>query len=165
MRRNLEKATSPGMRRRMRERLQRSMAANPKKHGRGEEPRALMEIMHMDRQAPEHKRAGQGHKRVSETLMDLARYRKPRHKPAGIEQGARRRGTRDTENYFGNSDGPGDLASVVTEAECAGLLHQLQTLDLSLIHISEPTRLLSISYAVFCLKKKKKDVNNTTKDS
>eukprot|EP00658_Telonema_sp_P-2_P024943 TRINITY_DN20039_c0_g1_i1.p1 TRINITY_DN20039_c0_g1~~TRINITY_DN20039_c0_g1_i1.p1 ORF type:complete len:556 (+),score=119.70 TRINITY_DN20039_c0_g1_i1:173-1840(+) len=29
-------------------------------------------------------------------------------------------------------------------------------LSLSLIHISEPTRLLSISYAVFCLKKKKK---------
>src|SRR5678816_767946 len=31
-------------------------------------------------------------------------------------------------------------------------------LELSLIHISEPTRLLSISYAVFCLKKKKKRV-------
>eukprot|EP00658_Telonema_sp_P-2_P073622 TRINITY_DN6271_c0_g1_i5.p1 TRINITY_DN6271_c0_g1~~TRINITY_DN6271_c0_g1_i5.p1 ORF type:complete len:103 (-),score=43.56 TRINITY_DN6271_c0_g1_i5:72-380(-) len=31
---------------------------------------------------------------------------------------------------------------------------------LSLIHISEPTRLLSISYAVFCLKKKKKKKNN-----
>eukprot|EP00658_Telonema_sp_P-2_P038081 TRINITY_DN2736_c0_g2_i2.p1 TRINITY_DN2736_c0_g2~~TRINITY_DN2736_c0_g2_i2.p1 ORF type:complete len:265 (+),score=68.12 TRINITY_DN2736_c0_g2_i2:134-928(+) len=30
---------------------------------------------------------------------------------------------------------------------------------LSLIHISEPTRLLSISYAVFCLKKKKKKTN------
>src|SRR5674536_377112 len=29
-------------------------------------------------------------------------------------------------------------------------------ITLSLIHISEPTRLLSISYAVFCLKKKKK---------
>src|SRR5678816_3328722 len=29
-------------------------------------------------------------------------------------------------------------------------------ISLSLIHISEPTRLLSISYAVFCLKKKKK---------
>src|SRR5678815_3673119 len=29
------------------------------------------------------------------------------------------------------------------------------TPSLSLIHISEPTRLLSISYAVFCLKKKK----------
>ncbi len=31
--------------------------------------------------------------------------------------------------------------------------------DLSLIHISEPTRLLSISYAVFCLKKKKPSNN------
>eukprot|EP00658_Telonema_sp_P-2_P020411 TRINITY_DN18071_c0_g1_i1.p1 TRINITY_DN18071_c0_g1~~TRINITY_DN18071_c0_g1_i1.p1 ORF type:complete len:522 (-),score=46.84 TRINITY_DN18071_c0_g1_i1:132-1697(-) len=30
-----------------------------------------------------------------------------------------------------------------------------EVLHLSLIHISEPTRLLSISYAVFCLKKKK----------
>src|SRR5678815_1177494 len=29
------------------------------------------------------------------------------------------------------------------------------TPELSLIHISEPTRLLSISYAVFCLKKKR----------
>ena len=29
--------------------------------------------------------------------------------------------------------------------------------NLSLIHISEPTRLLSISYAVFCLKKKNKN--------
>eukprot|EP00658_Telonema_sp_P-2_P086128 TRINITY_DN9983_c0_g1_i5.p1 TRINITY_DN9983_c0_g1~~TRINITY_DN9983_c0_g1_i5.p1 ORF type:complete len:103 (+),score=43.00 TRINITY_DN9983_c0_g1_i5:101-409(+) len=34
--------------------------------------------------------------------------------------------------------------------------------DLSLIHISEPTRLLSISYAVFCLKKKKKKKINTS---
>src|SRR5674536_151478 len=32
----------------------------------------------------------------------------------------------------------------------------LAKMRLSLIHISEPTRLLSISYAVFCLKKKKK---------
>eukprot|EP00658_Telonema_sp_P-2_P054745 TRINITY_DN43542_c0_g1_i2.p2 TRINITY_DN43542_c0_g1~~TRINITY_DN43542_c0_g1_i2.p2 ORF type:complete len:130 (-),score=49.23 TRINITY_DN43542_c0_g1_i2:81-470(-) len=31
--------------------------------------------------------------------------------------------------------------------------------ELSLIHISEPTRLLSISYAVFCLKKKKKTMH------
>src|SRR5450756_367425 len=31
--------------------------------------------------------------------------------------------------------------------------------DLSLIHISEPTRLGMISYAVFCLKKKKKKTN------
>src|SRR5665254_28105 len=34
---------------------------------------------------------------------------------------------------------------------------------LSLIHISEPTRLLSISYAVFCLKKKKKYQNKKKK--
>ena len=32
----------------------------------------------------------------------------------------------------------------------------IEIVRLSLIHISEPTRLLSISYAVFCLKKKKK---------
>ena len=32
---------------------------------------------------------------------------------------------------------------------------------LSLIHISEPTRLGMISYAVFCLKKKKKKENKT----
>src|SRR5678815_3341694 len=35
------------------------------------------------------------------------------------------------------------------------LLKPNMVLSLSLIHISEPTRLLSISYAVFCLKKKK----------
>src|SRR5678816_1585952 len=35
--------------------------------------------------------------------------------------------------------------------------------NLSLIHISEPTRLLSISYAVFCLKKKKKKKKNKKK--
>eukprot|EP00658_Telonema_sp_P-2_P047546 TRINITY_DN36177_c0_g1_i1.p1 TRINITY_DN36177_c0_g1~~TRINITY_DN36177_c0_g1_i1.p1 ORF type:complete len:112 (-),score=1.47 TRINITY_DN36177_c0_g1_i1:42-377(-) len=34
-------------------------------------------------------------------------------------------------------------------------LYPYSALILSLIHISEPTRLLSISYAVFCLKKKK----------
>eukprot|EP00658_Telonema_sp_P-2_P075732 TRINITY_DN6542_c0_g1_i5.p1 TRINITY_DN6542_c0_g1~~TRINITY_DN6542_c0_g1_i5.p1 ORF type:complete len:111 (+),score=49.49 TRINITY_DN6542_c0_g1_i5:103-435(+) len=38
----------------------------------------------------------------------------------------------------------------------SGAEHVGTTVDLSLIHISEPTRLLSISYAVFCLKKKKK---------
>eukprot|EP00658_Telonema_sp_P-2_P036099 TRINITY_DN2616_c0_g1_i6.p1 TRINITY_DN2616_c0_g1~~TRINITY_DN2616_c0_g1_i6.p1 ORF type:complete len:149 (-),score=32.79 TRINITY_DN2616_c0_g1_i6:90-536(-) len=43
-------------------------------------------------------------------------------------------------------------AAVVEETE-----PDLTGLVLSLIHISEPTRLLSISYAVFCLKKKKKN--------
>src|SRR5665647_372866 len=35
--------------------------------------------------------------------------------------------------------------------------------NLSLIHISEPTRRTPISYAVFCLKKKKKTKPNTKK--
>src|SRR5665254_23485 len=35
--------------------------------------------------------------------------------------------------------------------------------SLSLIHISEPTRLLSISYAVFCLKKKNITVSSKKK--
>ena len=38
-------------------------------------------------------------------------------------------------------------------------------LELSLIHISEPTRLLSISSAVFCLKKKTHQENRLTSDS
>src|SRR5674536_312835 len=37
---------------------------------------------------------------------------------------------------------------------CPPEAHQIAAVLLSLIHISEPTRLLSISYAVFCLKKK-----------
>src|SRR5678815_444697 len=47
---------------------------------------------------------------------------------------------------------------VLLNAYIAWGLECLQHLNgmLSLIHISEPTRLLSISYAVFCLKKKKK---------
>ena len=47
-----------------------------------------------------------------------------------------------------NADGPGGNDSV----ERTDLI---SVLGLSLIHISEPTRLLSNSYAVFCLKKKK----------
>ena len=39
----------------------------------------------------------------------------------------------------------------------ARLISAVTEMLLSLIHISEPTRLLSISYAVFCLKKKNKN--------
>ena len=46
------------------------------------------------------------------------------------------------------------MTSVFTDPEVSRAL--------SLIHISEPTRLLSISYAVFCLKKKKKQSKITT---
>src|SRR5678816_2365483 len=45
---------------------------------------------------------------------------------------------------------------LVTDGPFAETREQLGGYYLSLIHISEPTRLLSISYAVFCLKKKKK---------
>ena len=37
----------------------------------------------------------------------------------------------------------------------------MYALRLSLIHISEPTRQAEISYAVFCLKKKKKKNNKS----
>src|SRR5678815_6004032 len=52
----------------------------------------------------------------------------------------------------------GDLSMTLTIQ--SAIRPQFRTIDglsvrLSLIHISEPTRLLSISYAVFCLKKKK----------
>eukprot|EP00658_Telonema_sp_P-2_P046001 TRINITY_DN34073_c0_g1_i1.p1 TRINITY_DN34073_c0_g1~~TRINITY_DN34073_c0_g1_i1.p1 ORF type:complete len:150 (+),score=23.40 TRINITY_DN34073_c0_g1_i1:97-546(+) len=46
------------------------------------------------------------------------------------------------------SSDPTITASLVVSDDTTTVLH------LSLIHISEPTRLLSISYAVFCLKKK-----------
>src|SRR5665648_504691 len=45
-------------------------------------------------------------------------------------------------------------------AATSGLVADARALvDLSLIHISEPTRLGMISYAVFCLKKKKQHTN------
>src|SRR5678816_4688411 len=43
----------------------------------------------------------------------------------------------------------------LTEDENVEIRRVGEPTTLSLIHISEPTRLLSISYAVFCLKKKK----------
>src|SRR5678815_5193437 len=48
-----------------------------------------------------------------------------------------------------NHDGMGGIPALFKAFTRQAGLH------LSLIHISEPTRLLSISYAVFCLKKKK----------
>eukprot|EP00658_Telonema_sp_P-2_P075436 TRINITY_DN6498_c0_g1_i1.p1 TRINITY_DN6498_c0_g1~~TRINITY_DN6498_c0_g1_i1.p1 ORF type:complete len:266 (+),score=62.25 TRINITY_DN6498_c0_g1_i1:142-939(+) len=56
---------------------------------------------------------------------------------------------------------PGGAARAISILQNASQNHAGDVLgetqwELSLIHISEPTRLLSISYAVFCLKKKKK---------
>ena len=47
------------------------------------------------------------------------------------------------------------LVTTLTRGYHFGLAEMITQQDLSLIHISEPTRLLSILYAVFCLKKKK----------
>src|SRR5450756_963152 len=52
---------------------------------------------------------------------------------------------------FGRDDVEGGGGAVVGDDAGTAVL-----LELSLIHISEPTRLGMISYAVFCLKKKKK---------
>ena len=47
-----------------------------------------------------------------------------------------------------------DLSGLIAADSTPIQISDLANLPLSLIHISEPTRLLSISYAVFCLKKK-----------
>src|SRR5665648_400020 len=66
---------------------------------------------------------------------------------------------------FGVEGGLNDIPGVTTLMLVAFGEHGIKTIedladcatdDLSLIHISEPTRLGMISYAVFCLKKKKK---------
>src|SRR5674536_275458 len=77
------------------------------------------------------------------------------------EAGLALQGTIKSATAFGAllSQGIGDTIRVSLSAppveEVKVGIQILQSL-LSLIHISEPTRLLSISYAVFCLKKKKK---------
>ena len=54
--------------------------------------------------------------------------------------------------------GPGSKPVPLTDAEVyrMGVETRSVKVNLSLIHISEPTRQAEISYAVFCLKKKKK---------
>src|SRR5674536_351084 len=95
--------------------------------------------------------------------------------PAG--SGGRRRGAPAATAETWVADADADPVLVVTAPPAASLASELVRLlpelrallgpdrratvvfdrgGLSLIHISEPTRLLSISYAVFCLKKKKK---------
>ena len=63
--------------------------------------------------------------------------------------------TENTEDYC---EIIGDLLNSKGEARIVDIANKLgiaQATALSLIHISEPTRLALISYAVFCLKKKK----------
>ena len=51
---------------------------------------------------------------------------------------------------------PFHMALIASAIANDGVLMKPYVIDLSLIHISEPTRQAEISYAVFCLKKKKK---------
>ena len=56
----------------------------------------------------------------------------------------------------------GEKLSIIT-AKAQTTRHRiLGIVNLSLIHISEPTRQAEISYAVFCLKKKKKKKKTQT---
>src|SRR5678815_3356031 len=48
-----------------------------------------------------------------------------------------------------------NIVTTILKLRAPGMIYFRMPVFLSLIHISEPTRLLSISYAVFCLKKKK----------
>ena len=55
----------------------------------------------------------------------------------------------------------GGMGTLATESYVRLLNKKTEThkdQDLSLIHISEPTRRTPISYAVFCLKKKNQDI-------
>src|SRR5450756_1222406 len=59
--------------------------------------------------------------------------------------------------------GPGELGELAVTAPWPGMTRGFwrEGPELSLIHISEPTRLGMISYAVFCLKKKKNKKDQT----
>ena len=67
-----------------------------------------------------------------------------------------------------------DVKTAVSEAVTNAIIHgydnpeekvhmTCRIMGLSLIHISEPTRQAEISYAVFCLKKKKNNKHNKNK--
>src|SRR5664279_5899862 len=58
---------------------------------------------------------------------------------------------------------PGEVVPCDGRVEASPAVLDESVLTLSLIHISEPTRRTPISYAVFCLKKKKTN-NNTPND-
>eukprot|EP01017_Pseudomicrothorax_dubius_P004035 TRINITY_DN10725_c0_g1_i1.p1 TRINITY_DN10725_c0_g1~~TRINITY_DN10725_c0_g1_i1.p1 ORF type:complete len:375 (-),score=59.96 TRINITY_DN10725_c0_g1_i1:14-1138(-) len=63
-------------------------------------------------------------------------------------------------DYIEKSQQMPSLLAIDNYARLKEWMVRLPLQNLSLIHISEPTRLLSISYAVFCLKKKKEEMKN-----
>src|SRR5680860_1616888 len=67
---------------------------------------------------------------------------------AGPSGGQARPRTGAASRYWSSTAEPASYSGLTRSATCS-------VPDLSLIHISEPTRRTPISYAVFCLKKKK----------
>src|SRR5678815_3014153 len=104
-----------------------------------------------------------GFERSSQTItvgnqaQNLAITLTPLILPGAEETAASAAGLADTQLLL---DRIKQLETRITDLESEAVLSEPETrvkrievyVDLSLIHISEPTRLLSISYAVFCLK-------------
>eukprot|EP00658_Telonema_sp_P-2_P079304 TRINITY_DN7622_c0_g1_i9.p2 TRINITY_DN7622_c0_g1~~TRINITY_DN7622_c0_g1_i9.p2 ORF type:complete len:200 (-),score=37.68 TRINITY_DN7622_c0_g1_i9:65-664(-) len=93
-----------------------------------------------------------GHDRLVTPWITLSKDANVIRCPAGSRQRMS-----DISGRFKFTHAGGDLVDLQTEHMSDDAARETLASSLSLIHISEPTRLLSISYAVFCLKKKKKD--------
>src|SRR5450756_1124690 len=73
---------------------------------------------------------------------------------APFSRSRRLRAQHDLERLLGRTQQEIESPGVLAQREAMG--NHGPHVDFALIHISEPTRLGMISYAVFCLKKKKK---------
>src|SRR5674536_400832 len=92
-----------------------------------------------------------GHARIGAFAPQFAAVETHRIKPLRVLTGAS--GVAVRENM--TADHALDLTQMPAHIARQPRVGERIDIFLSLIHISEPTRLLSISYAVFCLKKKK----------
>ena len=97
----------------------------------------------------------------SKDYSEIASYYRPGHADYTFDM---KYGFRDYRGG-GRSSGRETIGRVAAGAIAVKILDQLgiRLMTLSLIHISEPTRRTPISYAVFCLKKKKKTKKIKTK--
>eukprot|EP00658_Telonema_sp_P-2_P041445 TRINITY_DN29643_c0_g1_i1.p1 TRINITY_DN29643_c0_g1~~TRINITY_DN29643_c0_g1_i1.p1 ORF type:complete len:181 (-),score=3.20 TRINITY_DN29643_c0_g1_i1:2-544(-) len=116
--------------------------------------------------------AGRSHTAPRTGCLDIGAHCAAALKPRPMP--ARRLSERSGRSTLESASGPGARMVEWARTECANAVHikrhrgnvaMLRPADwgLSLIHISEPTRLLSISDAVFCLKKKKQNARQMEK--
>src|SRR3546814_8619843 len=95
-----------------------------------------------------HQRRANPHRHAAKALA-------PRR--LGVEDAPRRAHAQQAANaHFGGRDIDADLAKMRAEARLRELLVEITEFDRSEEHTSELQSLMRISYAVFCLKKKKK---------